>query len=220
MTIKLAIFDFDGTLADSFAWFTSVVNGVADKYRFRRIEPHEVDTLRGKGAGELVHLLGVPAWKLPLIANHMRKIKARDRALIPLFEGSDALVRRLSRGGVAIAVVCSYAESNVRAALGPALAPLVAHYACGASLFGKARKFEAVLRRAGLPPGEAICIGDEIRDLEAARAAGIPFGAVAWGYTRLDALRAHDPALVFHSIEEIGDRLCGAEPLARTPAIG
>ena len=35
---KLAIFDFDGTLADSFAWFLSVINEVADRYGFRRIE--------------------------------------------------------------------------------------------------------------------------------------------------------------------------------------
>jgi len=27
--IKLAIFDFDGTLADSFPWFTRVINAIA-----------------------------------------------------------------------------------------------------------------------------------------------------------------------------------------------
>jgi hypothetical protein len=44
---RLVIFDMDGTLADSFPWFTSVLNTVADKYRFRRVAPHEVETLRG-----------------------------------------------------------------------------------------------------------------------------------------------------------------------------
>ena len=119
-------------------------------------------------------------------------------------------------------MVSSDAESNVRATLGGALAPLVAHYACGASLFGKARKFKAVLRRAGLRPEQAIWIGDEIRDLEAARTAGIAFGAVAWGYTRPDALRARAPDQMFDSLEDIGNRLCGvsSQPLARGPAIG
>ncbi len=47
MKYKLAIFDFDGTLADSFPWFLSVFNTVADRYRFKRVEQHEGPALRG-----------------------------------------------------------------------------------------------------------------------------------------------------------------------------
>ena len=46
MNYKLAIFDLDGTLFDSFPWFLSIVNAVADKHRFRRIEPDQVEALR------------------------------------------------------------------------------------------------------------------------------------------------------------------------------
>jgi hypothetical protein len=48
---KLAIFDFDGTLSDSFPWFLRVVNSIADKHRFRRIEADDVEMLRGKSSG-------------------------------------------------------------------------------------------------------------------------------------------------------------------------
>ena len=68
MPYKLALFDFDGTLADSFPWFTTVVNDAADKYGFRRIARHEFDTLRGKSAREMIAHLGVRRWKLPFIA--------------------------------------------------------------------------------------------------------------------------------------------------------
>ncbi len=44
----LVVLDFDGTLADSFGWFCSVLNGVADRYRFRRVEAHEVEELQAK----------------------------------------------------------------------------------------------------------------------------------------------------------------------------
>ena len=47
---KLAIFDFDGTLADTFPWFCSVINDVAVRYRFRQIDPAETDALRGLSA--------------------------------------------------------------------------------------------------------------------------------------------------------------------------
>ncbi len=39
---RLVVFDFDGTLADSFPWFARVINDVADRYRFARIAPDEV----------------------------------------------------------------------------------------------------------------------------------------------------------------------------------
>jgi phosphoglycolate phosphatase len=60
-----------------------------------------------------------------------------------------------------------------------------------------------VLKRAKVRPSEALVIGDEVRDFDAAQRAHIPFGAVAWGYTHLDALRAHAPRETFHDVEEI-----------------
>ena len=46
MSYRLAIFDFDGTLADSFPFFVAVFNQVADQHAFNRIHPEELDALR------------------------------------------------------------------------------------------------------------------------------------------------------------------------------
>jgi len=43
MGYRLAIFDFDGTLANSFPWFCTVLNEVAAKHGFRRVNESEVD---------------------------------------------------------------------------------------------------------------------------------------------------------------------------------
>jgi phosphoglycolate phosphatase len=174
----MAIFDFDGTLADSFPWFLAAVNRLAECYRFHPIEPQEVETLRGYPARRLVHHLGVPAWKLPLIARHLRRLMAADISRIALFPGVDRLLHGLAARGAQLAVVSSNSAGNVHRVLGPHNAALIGHYACGVSLFGKPSKLRSVLRRSGVSAGAAICIGDEIRDLEASRAAGIAFGAV------------------------------------------
>jgi phosphoglycolate phosphatase len=210
MSYQLAIFDFDGTLADSFPWFLTVVNTIADKYGFRRIAPGEVDALRGLEARQIVSTLGVPTWKLPLIANHMRKLKAQHRAEIALFPGVERMLRDLKARGITVAMVSSDAEANVRATLGAAAAEQIDHYACGASMFGKAAHFKSVLRRTGFAPAAAIAIGDEMRDADAAAQAGIAFGAVAWGYAALDALASKKPAETFHSMDEIAVRITGA----------
>ena len=64
-----------------------------------------------------------------------------------------------------------------------------------------------MLRRSGCTRTEAIAIGDEIRDIEAARQAGIAFGAVSWGYTLPDALAQEKPEEMFRSFEDISRRL-------------
>ena len=199
---KLAIFDLDGTLADSLPWFRRVVNSIADKHRFRRIEDADVEMLRGKSSREIIGYLEVAVWRMPLIARDMRRLKSQSLDAIPLFAGVELMLQELSQRGVALAMVSSDSESNVRGALRDNAA-LIAHFACGASLFGKAAKFKAVLKRTGIAAADAICIGDEIRDGEAAGQAGIDFGAVTWGYARPEALRAVSPVLVFDSVADI-----------------
>jgi phosphoglycolate phosphatase len=211
MRYRLALFDFDGTLADSYAWFLGVVNRFADEHGFRRIEEPEIETLRGQSARQVMGALGLPAWKLPRIAHQMRREMATDIGRIALFPGMDQVLRGLADRGVELAVVTSNSQENVRRVLGPEISELIRCYACGASIFGKRPKLRAVLRASGIPAREAIAIGDEIRDLEAARAEGIAFGAVAWGYTRPEALRAHGPEEMFAEPGEILRRL-GSPP--------
>jgi phosphoglycolate phosphatase len=205
MPYSLAIFDLDGTLADSFPWFLRNVNGVADRFGFRRIADEDVEALRHAGSREILKRLEVPVWKLPMIARHMRRMKAEHLADIPLFPGVEAMLRSLRDGGLTLALVSSDNEANARRQLGGAAA-LFTHFDCGASLFGKATKFRRIVKRAGLQPRQAISIGDEVRDIEAARAAGIACGAVMWGYAAPNALRVLGPDMVFERMEDIADK--------------
>ena len=209
MTYRLVIFDLDGTLADSFPWFLQIVNSVADRHGFRRVEAHEVDALRGYGSREIIKHMGVPAWKLPSIANDMRTLKAT--AMTPLFSGVEAMLKTLSERNLILALVTSDAEENARRTLGP-LTQYIAYFDCGASLFGKAAKFKRLLSKTGVSPDQAIVIGDEVRDIEAAHKAGIDFGAVSWGYAKLEAIQKHHPKMVFGSMEEIVAKLAARGP--------
>lgn len=206
---RLAIFDFDGTLADSFSFFLAVMNRLADDHGFRRIEDHEIDSLRGWSSREIVGQLGIPAWKLARIGRDFRRRMAGDISSIALFPGVDRLLRGLADQGIGTAIVTSNSIDNVRQVLGPENAALIQHYACGVSIFGKRTKLRGVLRSSGIAAAEAICIGDELRDLEAAHAEGIAFGAVSWGYTHPEALRAQTPQETFSTVDEILQKLAG-----------
>jgi phosphoglycolate phosphatase len=212
MGYKLAIFDFDGTLADSLSWFLGVINEVADKYRFRRIKLQELSTLRGYDARRIIAHVGIPMWKLPVVHHHVRKRMTSDISDISLFPGIDSLLQRLQAQGIVLAVVSSNSSTNVRAVLGKENASLIQHYACDAPILGKRVKLRRVLYHSGILPSEAIFIGDEIRDLQAAHAEGIAFGAVSWGVNYPDSLSRHFPEEIFSSIDEILERLGTVRP--------
>ncbi|WP_061028221.1 HAD-IA family hydrolase [Bradyrhizobium sp. CCH5-F6] len=207
MTYSLAIFDLDGTLADSFPWFLRTINDVADHFNLRRVKDEDIEELRHASSREILARLEVPLWKLPAIARHARRLKAEATGEISLFDGVEAMLRTLAGNGVQLALVTSDSEANAREKLGEAAA-LFSHFDCAASLFGKPAKFRRVIRRAGVEPARVISIGDEVRDIEAARAVGIACGAVCWGYAAPAALRAHAPDHTFEQLDEIVRALC------------
>jgi len=212
MPYSLVIFDLDGTLVDSFPWFLRNVNAIADRFGFHRIAEDEVEALRHAGSRELLKRLEVPLWKLPAIARHMRRLKSEQASEFALFDGVGAMLRNFSDAGIRMALVSSDSEANARLVLGESAA-LFSDFDCSASLFGKPAKFRRILKRAGVVPAQAIAIGDETRDIEAARAAGIACGAVTWGYAAAKALRALRPDLVFERMDDVPRALvAGLQP--------
>ena len=51
-----------------------------------------------------------------------------------------------------------------------------------------------------------------LRDIEAARAAGLHCAAVSWGYATEQALRSAAPDLVLSSVAELEEALLGKAP--------
>lgn len=201
--IKAVIFDFDGTLSNSGDWFLTIVDHLAEKFNFRRVAQDEVEALRHRPTREVINYLGIPRWKLPLIARYTRKLVAKSTHEIALFPGIGNLLETLADAGVRMALVTSNAEANARAILGPVNSARFETFAAGSSLFGKAPKFRRVLKRMGLTAADTLAIGDETRDIDAAREVGMRAGAVLWGYAAEDALAALNPDVVFHTHQDL-----------------
>ncbi len=203
---RLAIFDFDGTLADSLPWFRASFQDMIVRFDLAQVGADEMEGLRALSARQIMARLKVPMWRLPAIAQDMRKRKLAAAGEISLFDGVEQMLSALQRFGIKAAIVSSDSEESVRRVLGPTAA-LVSGFDCGAAIFGKHRKFRRVARRFGTKPADTICIGDELRDIDAARAAYMASGAVAWGYAFPAALQAAGPTLFFSSIAEMTHRL-------------
>ena len=115
----------------------------------------------------------------------------------------DDLLRRLDETGVKLAIVSSNSEDNVRQILGDANARRIDTFECSAAMFGKARKLRTVMKRMGASAQTTLCIGDETRDIEAAREVDAASGAVLWGYAHPEVLERFAPTHMFENLDEI-----------------
>lgn len=203
MKYRLAIFDFDGTLADSFPFFIQVFNQLAEQHGFKGIAPELVPAFRHYNPRQMMGQVGMPAWKLPLVAKSFIALMRQNAGSIPLFEQVEDTLQHLARQGVTLAIVSSNAYDNVSQILGPTNTKLFSHFECGMSIFGKSPRIQKVLKQTGLPRHETIYIGDQVSDLEAARKVKIAFGAVAWGYGAIESLREHAPEEEFDCVSSL-----------------
>lgn len=203
---RMVIFDFDGTLADSAPWFMRTLNEVAKDHGFRQVSDDELEMLRGKPNREIIRYLGVRFWQMPGIARDMRRRSAEAADGIPLFDGIPELLGALKRSGIRVALVSSNGEDTCRRVLGP-MRREITHFSCGVSIFGKAARFRSLLKISGMTANETLSVGDEGRDVEAARKVGMASAAVTWGYATEDALRACNPTLVVRSPRELAQHL-------------
>ena len=197
----LVILDFDGTLADSWPWLLGALDDIAARFGLHRPSRAEAEALRGQDHRAAFRALGVRPWQVPRIAMHLRR-HAAAAPPPPLFPGVPDLLHGLHARGATLAVASSNTRAQIARTLGPALFGLIAHVATDAPLGGKPARFRWVLRASAIPSARAIALGDELRDIEAARACGLTAAAVAWGYARPALLAASRPEMLFQTPED------------------
>ena len=169
MRYKLAIFDFDGTLADSAAWSLEAYNDLAERFGLRKVDPEEIEPFRGLNSREVLRQLGVPFWKLPRSPGFPAHGGGQGGPNCSLSRRRRHVRTPPRERGAVIALATSNAEVAVRSVMGERMAASVAYFECGAPMFGSApSRLKRILRRSGVPKQHAILIGDETRDIEAA----------------------------------------------------
>jgi len=163
MRYPLVIFDFDGTLADSFPFFLQAQREIARRHGFEPIADERVEQMRYLKTREIMREVKCPPWKLPLVAaDFVRAMQAAPP--VPLFPGIAEALAQLRAGGVRMAILTSNSVENVRRVLGQELAGAFELYDGGAHMLGKHRRLARMLDKARVPAGQAIYIGDQIAD--------------------------------------------------------
>ncbi|HLW57001.1 MAG TPA: HAD-IA family hydrolase [Bacteriovoracaceae bacterium] len=197
--MKIVVFDFDGTIANSFPWFLSRINHVAKVFRFNEVRPEDVPLLREMGVNEILNHLGISSLKLPFIIFYLKWLMMRESHQIELFPEVAGLLSSLHSRGIKIFILSSNSQKNVKLILKDKTA-LVTKYYCGAGLKKKDSYFKKIKNH--FPDAELISVGDEPRDLMAANKAGILHFNVSWGYASKKVFGQTDVIDSFKGLED------------------
>ncbi len=207
MKYQLVIFDFDGTLANSYPWFLSVYSTLAERFHLPPMQPAELEHLRHLDFSVVLKEKKISPLKAVQMGVYLKKLMSSQIDRIPLVDGMQTVIDELVKHDLKLAVVSSNEEDNVRRVLGAQNAAQIIAFECGVSFLGKTAKFLSILRKTGIHARQALSIGDEVRDLKSSRQAGIDFGAAAWGYNSFERLQEHQPELIFTSPLQILEAL-------------
>lgn len=207
MKYATVLFDFDGTLADNSFLFLDVLNALSGEFGFAPVTPDEIPALRHMSAREiLTRRLGIPLWNIFKIRRLDRAQKRIWRetmahADIRVFPWVPSLIRDIRERRIAVGIVSSNLPEVITRALQSAGVEVDFVHA-GSAVFGKARAIRSVLRTHGIEVSQAVYVGDELRDLEACRAVGIPMIGVGWGLNAPEALESRG-AVVVNTLDEL-----------------
>jgi phosphoglycolate phosphatase len=202
MQLRAAIFDFDGTLADTFDQVVAILNQLSGEFGYRAARRDEIEELRGMSPRDVAKRLGVRWHQIPAIVTRARSELSHGMANIRPFEGIPAALEMLRASGLLVGLLTSNNRRNVDLFLEHH--PLALDFvSTGSGLWSKHRRLAKLLRQHRLAREEAAYIGDEVRDIEAAKSLGMRAIAVAWGYSKPELLAAQEPDALVTSVADL-----------------
>jgi len=183
-------FDLDGTLADTAADLAAPVNAIRRSRglaalpleALRPYASHGARGLLGRGLGVRPEDADYESLRLAFLQHYEAAMVVHTR----LFPGMDEVLERLEAHGIRWGVVSNKVERYVRpimAALGVLERSATA---IGGDTTAHAKPHPEPLlhaaRLAGVAPGQCVYVGDDLRDIEAGRAAGMQTIAAGYGF--------------------------------------
>lgn len=204
---KVLLFDFDGTIADSFDNFLEIVETLSDKYNFPKIPLAEIEKSRSLDARTLVKRLKIPLYKIPFLAHDMKKMQKEKIAQLHPFRGLPEVLTSLKNKGYTLGIITSNAKENVKLFLKNNNIEVFDYINGDAGMFGKDKLISNFLKQNGISKSDALYIGDEIRDIHASQKAGVKIGAVTWGFNSKAGLSKANPDFLIDRPEELFELL-------------
>jgi len=193
--VKALIFDFDGTIADSFETLLGIFEEITK--RQNKLTPKEVNELRSKNLRGIITYLGIKRWQIPrMILAAKRRISLKI-TFIKTFPGMPETLRQLSQNGQKMYILSTNSSDNITKFLKKnGLDGYFEGIYGDIGLRSKSSAIKKIVRKEKLDKVDCAYIGDEVRDITAAKKAGVTSVGVTWGFNHAKAIKQSRPSLI------------------------
>jgi len=191
---KYVIFDFDGTIASSVEMAINIYNRIAPKYNCKQIDVKDIGKLSAENPKRFFAEYGVNKLKLFLLVLHVRNEMKRQMNSLKLVDGILQVINELHASGFELGIVTSNAKGNVMKFLHlHGIKNYFKFVYSSSSFFGKEKVLKKIMNIHNIKQQDIVYIGDETRDINASRKAGIHIVSVSWGLTPYNTLLSFNP---------------------------
>ncbi|HEY9693616.1 MAG TPA: HAD-IA family hydrolase [Oculatellaceae cyanobacterium] len=192
--MKLIIFDFDGTIADTFEPLIKIIQRLSQEFGYKSVSPEDIDLFRNLTTREIIYQAGVSIWKLPFILRRIKKELNKDIKVVRPIQGMKEALLDLKDQGNQLGIITSNSQDNVQLFLENNHLDTIFSFICsGTTIFGKNKVINSVLIQKNINLSDVIYVGDETRDIEAAKKSNIQVIAVSWGFNSQEILANQNP---------------------------
>lgn len=216
MTLKLAIWDMDGTIVDSREVIQTAM--VRSFERLGLTPPAYDDTRKtiGLGLHEACQILApdVSEAKLHELVETYRNafvaLRAEGDGFEPLYDGAQAAIEQLANEGWLLAIATGKARRGIDAFFEQ---HNMRHYFdttwCADDGPGKPHPFmcDEAMKAVGADPNQSLIIGDAVHDMRMGLSAGIHTLGVSWGFGTTEELAAAGAHEVHHDFTSLNSSL-------------
>ena len=191
--IKTIIFDFDGVLGDSLDAAVSVISTVGPKYGFPKVTKEEI---RDNGISGLISKYKISPIRLPFLVNEFRKELNKIIETVKPFKDIEVVLKELSKI-YQLGILSSNSQLNLTSFIVKNnWSQYFSFVFSNSSLFGKHISLSKLFKERKIEKDEVIYVGDEERDVKAAKKIMIPVVGVLWGYESKEILGRQHPDFI------------------------
>jgi phosphoglycolate phosphatase len=200
---RCIVFDFDGTIADSRTLFVSVLNDLAGRYGFKKVDADNIDQLKKLPLRDRFAALGIPLYKIPFLTKSFLQQYRKSVHTVTGINGMDRVLEKLTEHGFKLAIASSNSEDTIRRFLQNNNISTIDEVHCSSQLFGKDKLIRKFLSKTDLHHTDVIYVGDEERDIVACQKVGVRVVWVAWGFDSEDIIRDKNPDHIARTPDEL-----------------
>ncbi|MFC1700426.1 HAD-IA family hydrolase [Patescibacteria group bacterium] len=201
--VKALIFDFDGTVADTLPFAVNTAIELNRELKLLGEDKIDIEKFRGTTSEDFYGSLGLSKFKLFIYSfKFLRKLNKNIEKLTT-FEGLPEVLKTLKEKGIILGIVTTNTHKMVTKFIKDDQIEYFDFIKQCYFLFGKGRKLKSTIRGLKLKKDEVIYIGDETRDIKAARQVGIKVAAVTWGYNVEKILADAKPDYIIRRTEDL-----------------